>query len=218
MDIMKKSILLWVLAAIINLSAFSQPMATVGSVEYQKDNKSAAVIELPYTPDIVEGAIKDFMAKKGVKETRTKGFQAYKGATLNSYDSETADLYVKVEKKGRRDKDISLIYLLVGRANENVATRNGGDNYKMEEAKSFLNELVPVVEAYDLEVSISKQSDLVQKAEKKLKNLRDDQSDYEKKIRSFEDKLAQNKKDQESQSAELNKLRASLDAMQARRK
>lgn len=193
-------------------------MAVVGSVEYQKDNKSAAVIELPYKTDIVEGAIKDFMAKKGVKETRSKGFLVYKGASLSAYDAEVSDLYFKVDKKGRRDKDISMIYLIAGRANENVAVRNGGDNYKMEEAKTFLNDLVPAVEAHDLDVSIGQQADLVQKAEKKLKNLRDDQSDYEKKIRSFEDKLAQNKKDQENQLVELNKLRASLDAMQARKK
>ncbi|HRE50992.1 MAG TPA: hypothetical protein PK339_06215 [Flavitalea sp.] len=215
---MKRNILLWAFVAAVNVSAFAQPMAVVGSVEYQKDNKSAAVIELPYKTDIVEGAIKDFMAKKGVKETRSKGFLVYKGASLSAYDAEVSDLYFKVDKKGRRDKDISMIYLIAGRANENVAVRNGGDNYKMEEAKTFLNDLVPAVEAHDLDVSIGQQADLVQKAEKKLKNLRDDQSDYEKKIRSFEDKLAQNKKDQENQLVELNKLRASLDAMQARKK
>lgn len=207
-----------VVAVAAAISAISQPLPTEGRIEYQKGDKPAAIIELPYPPEIVETAIKEHMAKSGIKEERSKGFQVFKGARLSPEDTESSDLYFKVDKKGRQDKKVSVIYLIVGRPNENVALRTVDDNNKISEGKTFLTDLIPSVEAHNLEVSILEQDDVIKKAEKKLRNLEDDQKDYEKKIRSFEDKLAENKKDQESQNAEVSKQRAVREAMTARRK
>ncbi len=55
------------------------------------------------------------------------------------------------------------------------------------------------------------------KAEKKLKNLEDNQKDLERRIENLQDKLTQNKKEQESQTAEVAKQHEVLDAMQSRR-
>lgn len=214
---MKKIILALLVIALAHFPAFAQPMATEGSVEYQKGYKPAAIIELPYTTDIVTKAIKDNMQKKGLKEEKIKGFQVFKGARLTPTDGEVADLYFKVDRKSRKEDNISVVYMIVGRPNENVALRSDSDPYRMSDAKSFLTDITPSVAAYDLEVNILAQEEIVKKAEKKLRNLEDDQRDYEKKIRSLEEKLAQNKRDQESQNAEVSKQRTVRDAMLSRR-
>ena len=215
---MSKIIFLIILMALTGFCVFSQPVATQGTVEYQKSNKPAAIIEVAYAPSIVEDAIKEYMAKKGFRQETSKGFQVFKGARLSATAIELSDLYFKVERKSRQDKNVSIIYMIIGRPNENVALKAVDDNNNLEDGKAFLTDLVPGVEAHNLEVSITGQEETIKKAEKKLRNLQDDQKDYEKKLRNLEDKLGENKRDQETQTAEVSTQRAVRDAMIGRRK
>lgn len=212
---MKKIVLAFLLTTGIFAVSFSQPVAMEGRVEYQRGDKSAAMIELPYEADVVEAAIRETMLKQGVKEQRTKGFQVFKGAKLDPADTEVSDLYFKVDRKSRKDP-ASLVYLIVGKPNENVGLRAVEDMYKVNDGKAFLNEIIPAVEARNLQVGIGKQDDVIGKAEKKLKNLQDDQRSMEKRIKDLQDKLVENKRDQEAQAAELDKQRSVKQAMQAR--
>ncbi len=216
-EVMKKHILSCILLVGVYVVAVAQPSASEGSIEFQKGYKPAAVIEYPYEQEVVEKAVKDYMVKKGLKEERIKGFQVFRGARMTPTDGELADLYFKVERKSRKESNLSRVHLIVGRPSENVALRTTGDNYRIVDGRDFLNTMVPSVEAFQLEVSITQQGEIVQKAEKKLKSLEEDQKDLEKKIRNFEEKLAQNKRDQEAQTAEVAKQRTVKEAMEARR-
>jgi hypothetical protein len=195
----------------------AQTSAAEGKIEYQKGEKPAAVIELPYSQEIVEGALKDKLTKVGVKEERLKGMQVFKGARLTPTDGEVADLYFKVERNGKKEDNRSTVYLILGRPNENVALRTPNDAYRLQDAKTFLNNLAPVVDAYNLELNITQQEELIKKSEKNLKSLMDDQKQYEDKIRDLQDKITQNKLDQDAQTAELNKQRATRDALISKR-
>lgn len=213
---MKRTLFLLILA--VNLAVVqAQVAATDGTVEYQKgNNKRSSKIELAYPPDIVKDAIKESMAKQGIKEQRVKGLQVFKGVQLPG-ETELSDLHFKVEPKSRKEKDVSIVNLIVARSSENVALRSDYDTYKIEEGKTFLNTLVPQVASYSLDVNIKEQDEVVKKAEKKLRNLESDQKDLEKRIQNLQDKLAQNKKDQESQTVELAKQRDVFNAMQSRK-
>ncbi len=197
--------------------AEAQVTALDGTVEYQKGNsKRSSKIELAYPVDVVKDAIKDNMVKQGIKEQRVKGWQVFKGVQLPG-ESELSDLHFSVEPKSRKEKNISVVNLIVARSSENVALRSDYDTYKIEEGKTFLNGLVPHVASYSLDVNIKEQDEVVKKAEKKLRNLESDQKDLEKRIQNLQDKLAQNKKDQESQTAEVAKQHDVLNVMQSRR-
>lgn len=216
--IIMKHVLLILFVSVMGVSTlFAQPTAMQSSVAYQKQNKQSAMIELPYSPEVVQKAIKENMLKKGIKEDKVKGFQVFKGARLNPSDAEVADLYFKVDRKSRKEANVSVVNMIVGRPNENVALRADSDPFKLDEGKTFLNELIPAVDAYNLEVGITQQDEVVKKSEKKLKNLQEEQGDLEKKIRNLQQRLEQNKKNQESQNVETEKQRAARDAMQSRR-
>jgi hypothetical protein len=187
------------------MSVFSQTSATLGKIDYQKGQKQAAIVELPYQPEVVEGALKNKLQTALVKEERLKGMQVFKGARLTPTDGQVVDMYFRVEKRGGKEAGQSVVYLILGRPNENVALRNADDAYRLNDARDFLNDLSPAVAAYDLDVKIKNQEELIKKTEKSIKGLSDDQKIYEKRIRELEDKLAQNRKDQESQTAELAK-------------
>lgn len=184
----------------------------------QKTYKSAATIELPFKPDVVSDAIKDIMLRRGVKEQTNRGFQIFRGARLHPSDGELADLYFKVERKSRRDGDISLVYLVVGRPGENVSLRPTEDNYRVIDGMQFLEQAIPEIEAYDLEVAIKEQDEIVRKAEKKLGNLQNDRRSMERRLEDLTRQLEKNKNEIASQEAELARQRAAKEAMEVRRK
>lgn len=192
--------------------------ALVGKVEYQKAMQTAAVVELPFSSDLVEGAIKDYLAKKGSKANQSKGFTVFKNVQLASSDPTATDLYFKIDRKSKKENDVSVVYLLVAKPTENLATRSSEDNFGMEGAKAFLNEISPSITGYSLELQIKDQEEAVKKAEKRFNNLMDDQKDLESRKKGIEEKIQDNLKDQEKQKMEIEKQRQLLVELNGRRK
>jgi len=199
-------------------SGHAQVVATEGKVEHTKGEKIAAVIELPYPVEEVEDAIEEHFSKKGGKSDESKGFKIFRSMKLKDEDVEVNDLHFKVERKSRKEKDITLVYLLVGRPSENVGVRSGTDRHKIEEAKAFLNQLTPSVEEHHLDVQIKGQDEVVKKALKKQQSLADTQKDLEEKIKALQLKLEQNQAEMAKQTEDLTREQGTLDAMKSRKK
>jgi len=208
---MKLSLPLAILAfsSFLQKPVFSQ--SGEGKIEYQKGDKVAAVIELPYTYSIVEGGIKEFMEKKGSKTDRYKGFDVYR--STHALDGELCDIHCKVDRKIESNRESSVIYMLIGRPGENIAARPSNDHFKVDEAKELLNKLASSIDGYNLDVQIKKQEEQVKKAEKRLLSLKDDEYELERKIKALQDKLALNKNDQMVQTEELNKQKDALNVI-----
>ncbi len=168
-------------------------------LDYQKTSISTASIELAYSQDVIEDAIKDYMVKKGVKSSSTKGFTVYRGAKLDDADSDPRDLYFKIERK-KKEKDISVISLFSTKINTDILAKDSLDNGQIDKAKALLNNLVPYIDAHNLEVQIGAQQDMLKKAQKKQNSLLNEQGDLEKKLRKIQDDLNQNKVDQAAQT------------------
>jgi len=208
---MKLSLPLAILAfsSFLQSPVFSQ--SGEGKIEYQKGDKVAAVIELPYAYTIVEGGIKEFMESKGGTNSRYKGFEVYR--STHALDGELCDIHCKVDRKIESNRESSVIYMLIGRPGENIAARPSNDHFKVDEAKELLNKLASSIDGYSLEVQIKKQEEQVKKAEKRLLSLKDDQYELERKIKALQDKLALNKNDQMVQTEELNKQKDALNVI-----
>jgi len=83
--------------------------------------------------------------------------------------------------------------------------------YDVGAAKSFLNNLLPDIEAANLELQIKAQEEVVAKAEKKLKGLQDDKIELEK-------KLAENIKSQDDTIKDIDGQKQSLENLRDKRK
>lgn len=195
---MKLFILTAFVSILLSPHLFAQTDPIEGTIEYQKGVKRAAVVELPFSPDVVEGALKQYLAKSGVKEERLKGMQVFKNARLTPTDGEAADLYFKVDKKSRRDDNTSVVYLIMGRPNENVALRTADDGYRIQDAKAFLGSFQPQAQSYELEQNISKNEDNIKKSERKMNDLQDDRKRLEKKIQEQQQELDRLKAEKET--------------------
>jgi hypothetical protein len=213
---MKKFLLLLIVMVAFKLTTRAQ--AYEGKIDYQKTQQSAAIIELPYNQDVVEDAIKDYMAKRGTKGSSSKGFNVFKGVKLDTGDTDPSDLYFKIERKSRKEKDVTVVTLIPTKANEDILSRSQTNDTRIDVGKAFLNNLVPSVDAHNLDVQVGGQQEVVKKAQKKYDRMLDDQHDLEKKIKKYQDDLEENKRDQEKQQQEVQKQQQVLDALKAKQK
>jgi hypothetical protein len=212
-----KRIILPFLAVLLSFALHAQPRAQEGTSDFQKTTQPTAIIDLPYPQAVVEKALDDYMAKKGYKGSDSKGYRVFRGYKLNNNDSGN-DLYYKIDRKDRRDKGTTTIYLVVGKNGEDIKARTGADNSSIAGAADLLNDMVGSIDAYNLEVQITAQDDIVKKAQKKYDGLVEDQKDYEKKIKNLQDKLEQNRKDQDKQQQEIKNQSDVMEALKAKRK
>jgi hypothetical protein len=193
--------------------------AKEGTVEYEKTQQPAAVIELPYSPNVVEAAMNDYLIKKGRSRANDiKGFSTFRNTQLSPTDSMNADLYFKVERKSKKEKEITNVSLLLYPHNKDFAVTVKETHLNMEQAKDYLDQLVPAIEAYNLELQIKEQNDRVIKAESKYKNLVENGNDLNKDKINIEQKIVNNKDDQARQTVELAKQKQALALLVDQRK
>ncbi len=206
---MKQIFLLFVSVMTIMTPVWSQ--AYEGSIEYNKKKQQAILIEYSYPPDAVQNAIVEKMGKMGYKAkeekgifNKDKGFLVFKNAYITDISGDRMDLLINIERKSRKESDESVLYMIMMKDGANaLQTMDPGT---INNAKSFLNYMLPEVEAADLEQRIKDQEETVARAEKKLRNLKDDQSSLEKKLQDNKSSQEATQKDIEAQKQALGNL------------
>lgn len=210
-------ILLTAFFAFTTLLSISQ--SKEGTLEYMKTKQPAAVIEFPYSEDVVEGAIKSHFEKQGAKISDSKGLLIIKGASIGAgSDNEPLDLYFKIERKSRKEKDFTTVYLAAAHPGENLAARTGEDRFGLAQSQAYLNSLSPQIENHSVGLQVIEQEETIKKANKKYNGLVADSIDYQKKKLALDQKIVDNSKMQEDQRVELERQKQILEALKARRK
>ncbi len=118
---------------------------------------------------------------------------------------------------GDEEDDNAVVNMLISSGNENFVS-DSSDVTTINNAKIFLDNLMPAVAAFDLQQQISAQQEALKKAERKYKNLQDDADDFQKKKKKIEQQIEDNQKDQKDQQAEIEKQRQLLEALKGRQK
>ena len=211
---MKRILLTAVGALLMMASAFSQ--AYESQITYSKKKQKAITIDYAYPQEAVENAIVkkiEDMGHAGKVEkglfNKDKGFIVFKDANVPDVSETTMDYIIKVERKSRKDKDETTLYLLLNK--DGVDAVETLDSYSIGKAKNFLNNLLPEIEEANLELQIKAQDEVVVKAEKKFKDLQDEKSDLEKKLKKNQENL-------ENQQKLIDNQRTALDGLKAKRR
>lgn len=189
-------------------TASAQSVST--SIKFDKTDKPALMLYLPYSQDVAEGTILTKLKEIGFepeskgslfwKNNKVNGFYVFKGVTLRGEKTELVDLYFKVDRRGSKKDNQSVMYLL---------TSKGGDNFinDMSDAgtfaasQKFLNGFVGETASYKHTLDVKAQEETVKKAEKKLVDLMDDEKDMQKKLEKLQEDLKKNKEAQINQQA-----------------
>jgi len=119
------------------------------------------------------------------------------------------DYIIKVERKSRKESDEAVLYLIMHKDGANAMDKLEAND--IGNAKVYLNNMLPDIEAANLELQIKAQEEVVAKAEKKLKGLQDDKIE-------LENKLAENAKSQDDTIKDIEAQKASLETLRGKRK
>lgn len=212
--VMKRFLLFTFFAIIISNLVLAQ--AYEGTTKYAKKTQRAILIDYNYPQEAVQNAFVATMAKLGYKPkeekgifNRDKGFLVFSTAYVTDVSDQAMDYIINVERSGRKDNDKSTLYLIMTKGDENAMEKMTAED--IANAKLFLSNLLPEVEAANLELEIKAQQDVVTKAEKKLKDLKTDQA-------SLEKKLQDNKTNQESTQSDIETQKQKLGVLIGKRK
>ena len=207
---MNKRHLLLLLCVFLSIQLFAQ--AYEDKLTYDKKKQMAIAINYSYSPEAVQNAVIEKFRVMGYKPKEEKGiFNADKGTLIfkNAYvmdiSAERMDYIVKVERKSRKESDEAVLYMVIQKNDVNALEKM--DVSGIGKSKLFLNNLIPDIEAADLELKIKAQEDLALKTEKKIKSLEEEQVNLENKLKANAQDQVDSKKNLEDQRKELELLK-----------
>lgn len=217
-----KKILFAGLLIIFAISANAQVSYT--SITFNKTAQPGLMLDLPYRESVVDDFIVENLKKTGYdaetkgklfwKQNKLDGFYIFKDVRLEGV-SDPVDLYFKVDQKSRREKDASVIFLLVGRNEVFVSSTSDETTYNA--AKTFLSGFVDQSAAFKLDLDIQAQEAAVKDAEKKLDKLKDNEKDMNRKIDQLQKDVKQNRDDQVDQQKKIEEERNKLLQLRVRK-
>ena len=181
-------------------------------IDYNKTSQAAVVGEYRYSEQIVEKTLRDKLERMGYKIKSSRGFLVVSNAVIASVSNKPLEYAFKIERKSKKEKDITMLSALVMENDVNATAENDA------RLKSFLSDLIPAIDAVNLDFMVNEQYDAVVKSQKKLKNLQDDQNSMERKVRNLQDDLKKNAKDQEDLQKEIIRQQEVLDAFKAKKR
>jgi hypothetical protein len=205
-----KKIILVVVCFII--AQFSMAQAYDGSVDYLKKSQAAVIAEYKYPQETVEKTLRDKLERLGLKVKSSKGFLIAYNAVISSVSSNQMEYAFQVDRKSKREKETTVISMVMNVNDVNATADNAS------KAKDFLNELAPAIDALNIDNMVTDQTTVLEKVQKKNKNLQEDIEGLEKKIRNYQDDLAKTKRQQEDQVKEVQRQQEILDTIKAKRK
>jgi hypothetical protein len=215
-----KYIFTLIVALLATAFTFAQsPMPT--TAEYNGQKYPCYIIEYNLPPDETRDVIVNKLKSEGYNASKSKGYLVYRNTRLKDLNAdEPQDVFFKIDRKSRKEKDKSIVTVITAKSGEIPGDKVKGAKTvaAIESAANtipFINSFQSNINLSAYNLAVSNQEDVVDKAEKKLKDLKDDQSKLEKKIKGLQDDLAKNKTDQQKQTEEIAKQKTILEQKKA---
>ncbi len=200
--------------------ASAQSVAT--TTRYNDSLQPALILQLPYSTSVTEGTILKKLNETGYdpqtkgalfwKKNKEDGFIIYHEVTLQQLAGQKLDLYFKIVRQSKKNKNYSTLFLMVNKGSKNFVSPTS-DTTIFNAAKRFLNGFVSETGEYKLSLDIEAQEAAVTSAEKKLRQLEGKEVDLNKKIEGLKQDLITNKAEQENQKIEISNQKLKLEAL-----
>ena len=204
----------------VGVTTFAQSVST--SVKFDKTDKPALMLYLPYSQEVAEGTILTKLKEIGFepetsgslfwKQSKLNGYYAFKGVALKTDKSDLVDLYFKVDRRGSKKDNQSVMYLLTSRGGDNFVADNK-DATIYNAAQKFLNGFVNETASFKHTLDMQTQEETVKKAEKKLAELLISETDLNTKLLRLQEELKKVKEAQVSQQSLIDTERKKLGEM-----
>lgn len=190
------------------------------SIKFDKANKQGLMLYLPYSQEVAEGTILTKLKEIGFepestgslfwKQNKVNGFYVYKGVVLKGDNPQIVDLYFKVDRRGSKKDNQSVMYLLTSKGGENFIT-DATDGAAYAAAQKFLNGFTSETATYKHTLDVQAQEETVKKAEKKFADLQKEERELNEKISKLQEDLRKNKEAQVAQQSTIESEKRKLD-------
>ena len=204
-----KKLILTLVVAVSSVAMYAQ--ATVESIVIQKHNRNAVKLYIDQPDDITADALAAKLKRSGLNGNKKKGIYIYKGVILSEISPTKLDIYTRVEKLGVG----SVVYMAASKGYDNFASPE--DTGITNKIIVFLNNFVPDANYRSVDVDLTAQQSNIEKQEKALQKLLDDQKDTEKRKSDAEVKLLQIQNDIQAKQTEIQKLKSDLEDLKSKR-
>lgn len=194
---------------------FSQ---TFGDLEWQKTKLPATIVEVPQSASVTEAAIKQKFTQLGFTGKESKGVTVYKGVRIPQISTDLIDVYLKVDRKGKKDREECTVYFAIARGDGTFVKPGVSDAILVASVSNYTSNFSPWAEAEALERDIKESEDVLKSAEKKGTDLQDESESLLKRKKKLEDDIEENRKNIEKQKIEVENKRRALDLLRAKRK
>ena len=211
---MKKITVVFTLLLFVQ-QTFSQ---TFGELDWQKTKLPATIVEVPQSASVTEAAIKQKFTQYGFTGKESKGVTVYRGVRIPQISTELIDVYVKVERKGRKDKEECMVYFAIAKPDGMFIKPGVSDAAIVASVSNYSLNFGTWAEAEALERDIKNSEDGLKSAEKKGTDLQDEAESLVKRKKKLEDDIEENRKNIEKQKIEVENKRRALDLLRAKRK
>lgn len=218
-----RTLILLVLGTMVLTAGMSQSSPT--SVSYKKATRPALTLLLPYSEEIAEGTIVQKLKEIGYdpetkgalfwKKNTMDGYYIFKNVALRNLNGRTVDLYFKVDRKSRKEKEQSNITMLVANGEERFVSSES-ESQIFESATEFLNGFTSHSATYKLNVDVQAQQSVLKAAEAKYTRLQEDEKALIKKIKELEENLKSNRQNQETQVKVIEAEKIKLEDLRAK--
>jgi hypothetical protein len=199
-----------------------------GVVDFQKTTQVAKIFEFNYPAKELENAVQGYLASRGAKVRGVKGFSLAKTVMLSDADDRAYDVYYKVEGKGKGDKAVSTLFLILADPDEDIlqrakpepgtASTEGLPAFSGRGAFTFIDSLGTIVADHEYARFVASLEDDLRKAEKRFKSLVDEGQSLARKKERLEQDIRDNFDAQTKQSSEVERARMRLEQAKAKGK
>ncbi|MBW7890264.1 MAG: hypothetical protein H3C48_04400 [Chitinophagaceae bacterium] len=194
---------------------FASAQVTEAVVDFNRTKRTVKSMEINESPSVVEQAIRNRMLTQGFKSNDSKGWLVFKGINNPDFSEEPCDLYMKVEKKSRKEKETSVVYFFASKPNEHATPVEL--SAEMLSSDGFQSQIAVNSEVEKLERDIKEQEKTTEKSQKKYDDLVKEQSTLERKIKDLQSDLEKNKQKQAEQLQDLDNQKRVLDQLKSKR-
>jgi hypothetical protein len=202
---------------------YSSAQSVSTSVRFNKADRPALLLYLSYSPEVAEGTILTKLKEIGFepetktnlfwKQNKVDGFYAFKGVVLKGEKNELVDLYFKVDRRGSKKEDQSVMYMMTSKGGDNFIDGSTPPTYAA--AQKFLNGFVNETASYKRTLDVKTQEETVKKSETKLQELLDSENELNSKIGKLQEELKKNKEMQNNQQALIEAEKKKLGEMRS---
>lgn len=205
----------WLMALVLFAATHAaSAQATIVTIEHNKLPTAAVTHTYAQPVQIVGTAIENKMASFKVKPKKMKGYTVYQGVIVPEISAQPVDLYFKTVPPSKRDKNNSLITMMISGGNEVFYNeREQADMFAR--GQSFLNNLSTEVASSKLSFDLDRQNQEVKSTQKKLDGYKKELSKLQNQKKDIESKISRTEKSIADTEASLKSAEQSRDALKS---